>query len=52
MLDAQPSRGVERECDRRLPMLSRVPRARKAEDVALGLVYVCGRAGVTVGRVH
>jgi uncharacterized RDD family membrane protein YckC len=26
-------------------------RARQAEDVALGLAYVCGRAGVTVGRV-
>src|SRR5436190_13687938 len=41
------------DCDHGLPVLNRVPspRALQAEDVALGLAYVCGRAGVTVGRV-
>jgi uncharacterized RDD family membrane protein YckC len=31
--------------------LVRNPRTRQAQDVALGLAYVCGRAGIAAGRV-
>src|SRR5262245_10757020 len=46
-------RPIGRECDDGCPVLIRVPnpRARQAEDIGLGLAYVCARAGVTVARV-
>ncbi|HEY7422366.1 MAG TPA: hypothetical protein VH541_10170, partial [Gaiellaceae bacterium] len=41
------------ELDHGVPVLSRVPspRARQAEDVAIGLAWLCGRAGLAAARV-